>query len=271
MIQVLPLSLAKRTFGQLGMNKHEPNIKISPEIVINQMEKLASENEQLKKQINNLESRLNQLDVEAARFAEKLTDMKETNPHKDITAENFNALWDELTEMLKKQEETHVLLSKVDGGNLDIGARLEQLTTRWNQVFGDKLDEHPQVLVIKQKLETLKSNVAKKEIEKNRYANLYKSTQQELEEVTLQKARFVKLFKQTQSKISAQEKIHSAALSRKQAIIDSLKNEKTDLSTQINQLKQELELARKSPRMQETPILKSEFSLEMVKGLGLKR
>jgi hypothetical protein len=69
------------------------------------------------------------------------------------------------------------------------------------------------MIATKQKLEMLKSNVTKKEIEKNKFASELKETQHELEEATLQKQRFMKLFKQTQAKLGAQEKMHAVAVS----------------------------------------------------------
>jgi hypothetical protein len=60
-------------------------------------------------------------------------------------------------------------------------------------------------------------------------------------------------------------------ISRKQAIIDSLKTEKQDLSQQIEKLKAELENARKpAPPMWEQ-LQRQEVSLDVVKGTGLKR
>ncbi len=111
---------------------------------------------------------------------------------------------------------------------------------------------------------------------------MLKEAQHELEETTLQKTRFVKLFKQTQTKLINQEKNNVVAvssvillslntkLSRKQTIIDSLKTEKQDLLSHIQQLKAELEAAKKPANpvsLQRVEV----GSLDMVKGMALKR
>ena len=181
--------------------------------MLDQMDKLSSESEQLKKQITLLENRLNQLDAEAAQFAQKLTAMKEKQ-YAEVSVDSFNAMWDELNGIIRKQEETQQLVVKVDERNTDMVNRLQLLSDHWNSVFSIETHvENPQLKIIKQKVEALKSNVAKKEQEKNKISAMLKTSQQELEELQLQKNRFVKLFKETQSRLTNQEKAHREGIS----------------------------------------------------------
>ncbi len=78
-VQILPLSLSKRKFPA---NNEDYSSRFTNQIVLHQVEKLANENEQLKKQIVLLEDRLNQLDAEAKVFAEKLSELKTQKYHK---------------------------------------------------------------------------------------------------------------------------------------------------------------------------------------------
>jgi hypothetical protein len=111
------------------------------------VEKVTSENEQLKKQINQLENRLNQLDAEAKVFAEKLTELKQRQYH-DVSPEQFELLWDEFNEMLKKQEETQHLFSKVEGRNSEIAEKLDKMSSQWQETFGvaQNIEDSPQVI-----------------------------------------------------------------------------------------------------------------------------
>lgn len=152
--QILPQSLASRTFPPNFVRDAE--VRMNNEVA-EQMEKLNTETEQLKKQVGLLESRINQLDVEASRFAEKLAELREKQ-YSEVSVESFTAMWDELNEIMRKQEETQHIATRIDESNSSTIKKLNELSVKWNQVFGEEVnsEDDPKVKIMKQKCENLK-------------------------------------------------------------------------------------------------------------------